>query len=91
MALRRRKVDRLGQKRSAMRSTCGLNAPHERMGCGVTITTVWTVFAQWHWPIWARLPHRRFRMRAGAIAFRDGRPVMDILRGVHASTCVTVR
>ena len=25
-------------RRSAMRSTCGLNAPHERMGCGVTIT-----------------------------------------------------
>jgi CheY-like chemotaxis protein len=25
-------------RRSAMRSTYGLNAPHERMGCGVTIT-----------------------------------------------------
>jgi CheY-like chemotaxis protein len=52
----------------AMRSTCGLNAPHEHGLWGDGHYGLGRV-RQWRWPIWARLPHRRFRMRAEAIAF----------------------
>ena len=64
---------------------------NERMGCGVRITNGLDRVCPMACPFGRACRIDVSGWGPGAIAFRDGRPVMDILRGFHASTCVTVR
>ena len=69
---------------SAMRSTCGLNASHERMGCGITITNGLDRVRPMACPF-----GRACRIDVSGCG-PGLSPVMDIRR-LATSTCVTVR